>query len=85
MDKWRQQFSIGYFFVALLLLFLLQTYLASPQIETINYSQFKALVKTGLVANLVVGEKAIHGEIKEITGGRAQQGARRTGVASPSP
>ena len=64
MDKWRQQFSIGYFFVALLLLFLLQTYLASPQVETIQYSQFKALVKKGLVANLVVGEKAIHGEIK---------------------
>jgi cell division protease FtsH len=63
-DKWRQQFSIGYFFVALLLLFLLQTYLASPQVETINYSQFKALAKKGLVANLVVGEKAIHGEIK---------------------
>ena len=64
MDKWRQQVSIGYFFVALLLLFLLQTYLASPQIETINYSQFKALAKKGLVANLVVGEKTIHGEIK---------------------
>ena len=64
MNKWRQQFSIGYFFVALLLLFLLQTYLASPQVETINYSQFKALAKKGLVANLVVGEKAIHGEIK---------------------
>ena len=64
MDKWRQQFSIGYFFVALLLLFLLQTYLASPQVETINYSQFKALAKKGLVANLVVGEKTIHGEIK---------------------
>jgi cell division protease FtsH len=64
MDKWRQQFSIGYFFVALLLLFLLQTYLASPQVETIQYSQFKGLVKKGLVANLVVGEKAIHGEIK---------------------
>ncbi len=64
MNKWRQQFSIGYFFVALLLLFLLQTYLASPQVETINYSQFKALAKKGLVANLVVGEKTIHGEIK---------------------
>ena len=59
MDKWQQKFSIGYFFVALLLLFLLQTYLASPQVETINYSQFKALAKKGLVANLVVGENLL--------------------------
>ena len=64
MDKWQQHFSIGYFFVALILLFVLQTYLAAPQVETINYSQFKSLVKKGQVANLTVGENAIHGEIK---------------------
>jgi len=64
MDKWQQKLSIGYFFIALVLLFLLQTYLASPQVETISYSQFKALVKSALLANLNVGEKAIHGEIK---------------------
>ena len=64
MDKWQQKFSIGYFFIALVLLFLLQTYLASPQVETISYSQFKALVNKALLANLTIGEKAIHGEIK---------------------
>ncbi|MGE5217803.1 MAG: ATP-dependent zinc metalloprotease FtsH [Chloroflexota bacterium] len=64
MDKWQQHFSIGYFFIALILLFVLQTYLAAPQVETISYSQFKALVKKGQVADLTVGDKAIHGEIK---------------------
>ena len=64
MDKWQQKFSIGYFFVALILLFLLQNYLASPPAESINYSQFKAMVGKGEVANLTVGEKTIHGEIK---------------------
>jgi cell division protease FtsH len=64
MDKWQQKLSIGYFFIALVLLFLLQTYLASPQVETISYSQFKTLVKSALLANLNIGEKAIHGEIK---------------------
>jgi len=64
MDKWQQKLSIGYFFIALVLLFLLQTYLASPQVETISYSQFKTLVKSALLANLSIGEKAIHGEIK---------------------
>lgn len=64
MDKWRQKFSIGYFFVALILLFLLQNYLASPPTESIDYSQFKALVNNSRVANLTVGEKTIRGEIK---------------------
>ena len=64
MDKWQQKFSVGYFFVALILLFLLQNYLASPPAESINYSQFKTLVGKGQVANLTVGDKTIHGEIK---------------------
>src|SRR5947207_3433501 len=64
MDKWQQKFSIGYFFVALILLFLLQNYLASPPTESIDYSQFKALVNNSRVANLTVGEKTIRGEIK---------------------
>ena len=64
MDKWQQKFSIGYFFVALILLFLLQNYLASPPAESINYSQFKTLVAKSQVANLTVGDKTIHGEIK---------------------
>lgn len=33
MAEWQQKFSIGYFFVALILLFLLQNYLASPPTE----------------------------------------------------
>jgi cell division protease FtsH len=64
MDKWKQQISVGYFIVALILLFVLQSYLASPQAETIEYSQFKTLVKKDLVTDLTVGEKAIHGEMK---------------------
>jgi hypothetical protein len=47
MPKWQQQFSIGYFVIALVLLFALQTYFASPRIETITYSQFKALARKG--------------------------------------
>jgi cell division protease FtsH len=64
MDKWKQQLSIGYFVVALLMLFLLQYYFAAPKVETIGYSQFKALVKKGLVTNLVMNEQTIRGEVK---------------------
>jgi cell division protease FtsH len=64
MDKRKQQFSIGYFIVALLMLFLLQYYFAAPKVETIGYSQFKTLVKKNLVTNLVVNEQTVRGEIK---------------------
>ena len=59
MRKWQQQFSIGYFVIALILLFALQTYFASPRVETISYSQFKTLAQKGLVVNVVIGEKVI--------------------------
>ncbi len=64
MEKRQQQFSIGYFIVALVTIFVLQTFLAAPSVETIGYSQFKALIKKGLVSNLVISEKTIRGEIK---------------------
>jgi cell division protease FtsH len=64
MNKWKQHFSIGYFIVAMLILFLLQYYFAAPKVETIGYSQFKSLVKKGLVTNLVINEQIIRGEIK---------------------
>jgi cell division protease FtsH len=65
MEKRRQQqFSIGYFILAILIILGLQTYFAAPPVEHIDYSQFKALVKKGQVSNLVVGEKTISGQIK---------------------
>ena len=45
----------------MVLLFALQTFF---DVETITYSQFKALAKKGLLSNVVIGEETIHGEIK---------------------
>ena len=50
--------------IALILFFALQTFFASSHVETITYSQFKALAKKGLLSNVVIGEKIIRGEIK---------------------
>ena len=62
--KWSPlQLNIGYFLIALMLLFALQSFFASPRVETISYSQFKSLLKKGLVSNVVIGEKTIRGEI----------------------
>jgi cell division protease FtsH len=62
--KRRQQLSIGYFIVAMLMLFLLQYYYTSAKVTTIGYSEFKTLVKKGLVTNLVINDETVRGEIK---------------------
>jgi cell division protease FtsH len=63
-EKGKQDFSIAYFMVALAMIFILQYALITKQVETISYSQFKALVKTGQVTELVVRDKTISGSIK---------------------
>jgi cell division protease FtsH len=64
MEKRQQQFSIGYFILALVVILALQTYFGRATVETIGYSQFKSLVKKGQVSNLVITDKTIRGEIK---------------------
>jgi cell division protease FtsH len=63
-EKSKQDFSIAYFMVALAVIFILQYALLTKQVETISYSQFKALVKKSQVAELVVRDKTITGSIK---------------------
>ena len=64
MEKRQQEFSIWYFVAALILILIIQNLLQSPHVESLNYSQFKALVKKGLVADLVIGEATIRGNLK---------------------
>ena len=42
----------------------MQTFLLSPRAETISYSQFKSLLKKGLVTDLVVEQTTLRGNIK---------------------
>jgi cell division protease FtsH len=60
----QQAFSIWYFIVVLLILLAVQTYLPMHRTETIAYSQFKSLVKQGLVTDLVIEQATIRGNIK---------------------
>lgn len=64
MGNWRQHFSLGYFILALIILFSLQTFFAPQPVETIEYSRFKNLARRGLVSDVVIGETRIRGEIK---------------------
>ena len=60
----QQTFSIWYFIVTFLILLAMQTFFLSPRPEMITYSQFKSLVKDGLVADLVIEQGTIRGNIK---------------------
>jgi cell division protease FtsH len=63
-ERKQQQFSIWYFIVALVVLIAIQNFFTTAQVETISYSQFKALARKGMVTDLVIGEKTIRGNIK---------------------
>ena len=64
MEQKQQAFSIGYFLITLVILMAMQYFFLSPRTEVITYSQFKSLVKNGLVADLVVEQGTIRGNIK---------------------
>jgi len=64
MEKKRRQFSIGYFLLVFFIMLMIQNYYGSRHLEIISYSQFKSLVKKGLVNDLAIGETIIQGSMK---------------------
>jgi len=64
MEKKQRDFSVWYFIITFLIILGIQNYLATRHVETISYSEFKSLVKKGLVSDLVIGEQSIRGTIK---------------------
>jgi cell division protease FtsH len=64
MEKKRRRFSIVYFILAFSTMLIAQNYFFSSHVEIIRYSQFKSLVKKGLITDLAIGETAIQGDMK---------------------
>jgi cell division protease FtsH len=64
MEIKQRQFSLWYFLAALVVIILIQNFLPTSRVETITYSQFKSLIKKGMVTDVVVAEKTIRGNIK---------------------
>ncbi len=60
----RQFIPVWYMVGAVVVLLLMQSLLIEPPGRTINYSQFKFLLKERLVSELVVGEKNIRGQVQ---------------------
>ena len=64
----KTHFTIWYFIIAFLLIFLVQSYLTTQKVNEISYSQFKGLVKENRVENLVITPEVIKGKIKGAEG-----------------
>ena len=60
---WKNSFNIGYVVFALALLFLLQDMRDPKHTETIAYSEFKQLLKTGAIGDVSLGEDVITGRV----------------------
>ncbi len=76
MEK-RTKFTIIYFLIALTAIIILENYLLSREITTITYSEFKTLIKDGLVNDLVITQTAIEG--KFVKGARERLETLRKG------
>ncbi len=68
MDTKRRRFSIGYFVVGFVLLLALQWLLSPEQVQTLPYSEFKALLAQGGVADVELYEDRVVGRLKEPRG-----------------
>jgi len=62
-DRQKQEFSAWYMIVAVVAMLLLQFYIGSASVDTIAYSDFKALVKAGKVRTASLGETSITGTL----------------------
>ena len=63
MEPKQRTLSVGYFIVALIVLFLVQSVLFAPHAETLSYSEFKTLVKKGKISNLTLDKQTIRGTL----------------------
>jgi cell division protease FtsH len=63
-DKKYRLSTMGYFFVTVLVVLLVQNFLGSSRVEVIAYSQFKSLIKKDLIGDVVIRETTIDGNLK---------------------
>jgi len=62
MEK-KTRFNLIYFFIALVSILIIENYLLSREIATISYSEFKVLLKDGLMNDLQIRQDTIEGKL----------------------
>ncbi|MEW5756307.1 MAG: ATP-dependent zinc metalloprotease FtsH [Pseudomonadota bacterium] len=64
MEKKQQQFSLWYFLIAFLVMLAIQNFLFGKHVENLAYSDFKTLLKSGKLQDVVLGERFITATLK---------------------
>jgi cell division protease FtsH len=64
MKNKQRQLSIGYFMLAFFAIMMVQNYYGRAQVEIINYSEFKSLLKKDLINDIAIRETSIDGNLK---------------------
>jgi cell division protease FtsH len=62
-NRVNQKSSIGYLIAGVAALILIQSFLFAPQVETVSYSEFKALLRKGKVSDVVLDKQVITGTL----------------------
>ena len=78
----RTQWNVGYWLIALLALFMLQTVWQARSIEPVPFSEFEQALADGRVAEVVLGDTTITGKLKQPEGSKAVIVANRVDVAT---
>src|SRR5258705_1630060 len=73
----RAASSLWYGLALLLVFGLIQLYYLLPAGRTVPYSEFKTLVQSGQVAEIVIGDQTIHGVFKPSAGSSTDEKARQ--------
>lgn len=86
MEK-KQQFSLWYFFAALLAVVALQDYLSPLHVNNLPYSDFKVLLRAGKIVEVGVGETALMGTLtndgaEKLVSAKSAERLRKVGPGS---
>ena len=65
MEK-RLRFSLGYFLIAVALVFVVHTFVVGEETGQISYAQFKQLVSTGKITDVVIGPEHVSGKLPSL-------------------
>ncbi len=60
----KTHFSIWYFVLAMIILMAFQTYFLADQVGQIPYNEFKKLLKSNKLSDIVIYEDLISGKVK---------------------
>ncbi|WP_425406497.1 ATP-dependent zinc metalloprotease FtsH [Hwanghaeella sp.] len=64
MDK-KAHINVWYFVAAMLFVLAFQWWMARQQVETISYSEFQTLLKSGKIAEIAITDNSIRGELRQ--------------------